>query len=52
MASQSLNINIGYLTLDVRFLNLSKRNGLGKSITKERKKDLVTQKRKHVMKRI
>ena len=34
------------------FLNLSKRNGLGKSITKERKKDLVTQKRKHVMKRI
>lgn len=34
------------------FLNLSKRNGLGKSITKERKKGLVTQKRKHVMKRI
>ena len=34
------------------FLNLSKRNGLGKSITTERKKDLVTQKRKHVMKRI
>ena len=34
------------------FLNLSKRSGLGKSITKERKKDLVTQKRKHIMKRI
>lgn len=34
------------------FLNLSKRSGLEKSITKERKKDLVTQKRKHVMKRI
>ena len=34
------------------FLNLSKRSGLGKSITKERKKNLVTRKRKHVMKRI